>query len=76
MIVNKKLKTRQMANVAKCSERSIKVIRLNLYYFGTIKAPLNSSGRSRSITPPMLEALCEYLLEKLGLYLKEIAIFL
>jgi transposase len=76
MIVDKKLKTRQMANVAECSERSIKAIRSNLHYFGTTKAPLNGGGRPRSITPLMLEALCEHLLEKPGLYLEEIAVFL
>jgi hypothetical protein len=76
MIVDKKLKTRQMADVTKYSERSIKAIRLNLHYFGTTKAPPNSGGRPRSITPPMLEALCKYLLEKPGLYLEEMAIFL
>jgi transposase len=76
MIVYKKLKTRQMADVAECSERSIKAIRLNLHYFGTIKAPPNGGGRPRSITPPMLKVLCEHLLEKSELYLEEMAAFL
>jgi hypothetical protein len=35
MILDKKLKTHKMANVAECDERSIKAIRLNLHYFGT-----------------------------------------
>jgi transposase len=65
-----------MANIAECSERSIKAIRSNIHYFGTAKAPLNGRGRPRSITPPMLEALCEHLLEKPELYLEEMALFL
>lgn len=48
MIVDKKLKTRQMADVTECSERSIKAIRSNLHYFGTTKTPLNGGGRPRS----------------------------
>jgi hypothetical protein len=39
-----------MANVAECSERSIKAIRSNLHHFGTTKAPPNGGGRSRSIS--------------------------
>jgi transposase len=76
MIVDEKLKTRQMADVAKCSERSIKAIRSNLHYFGTTKAPPNGGGRPRSITPHMLEALCEHLLEKPELYLEDMVVFL
>ena len=44
--------------------------------FGSAKAPPNKGGRPRSITPVMLEALCDRLLEKPTLYLDEIAIFL
>jgi transposase len=65
-----------MAEVASCSKRSIKAIRSNLYYFGTTKAPPNSGGRPSSITPSMLEALCEHLLEKPELYQDEMAVFL
>jgi hypothetical protein len=53
-----------MADVAGCSIRSVKYIRSNIRAFGTTKAPWNGGGRPRSITPPMLEALREYLLEK------------
>jgi hypothetical protein len=74
IILDKMLKTREMANVAECSERSIKAIRSNLYYFGTTKAPPNGGGRPRSITPPMLEVLCEQLLEKPKLYQEEMAL--
>jgi hypothetical protein len=65
-----------MADVAKCSERSIKAIHSNLHYFRTTKAPPNGGGRPWSIMPPMLEALYKHLLEKLGLYLEEIVVFL
>jgi hypothetical protein len=62
----------QIEEAAGCSKRSVKAIRLNLRYFGTIKAPFNGEGRRRSITPPLLDALRHRLLEKPGLYLSEI----
>jgi hypothetical protein len=76
LILDKKLKTHEIANVAECSERSIKAIRSNLYSFGTTKAPPNGGGRARSITPHMLEVLCKHLLEKPELYLEEMVVFL
>lgn len=76
MILSKSLTTSQMADAAGCSERSIRAIKSNLRYFGTTKAPANGGGRPRKITPPMLETLCERLLDKPGLYLDEMAIFL
>jgi hypothetical protein len=71
MILSKSLKTSQMAEVACCSTRSIKSIRSNLHCFGTTKAPFNDRRRPRSVTPPMLEALREYLLGKPDQYLDE-----
>lgn len=44
--------------------------------FGSVKVPLIKGGRPRSITPVMLEALCDYLIEKPTLYLDEMVIFL
>src|SRR2546429_8662725 len=41
-----------------------------------LKPPSNGVGRPRSVTPPMLDALCEHLLEKPNLYQDEMAIFL
>jgi transposase len=70
------LTTTQMAAVAGCSKRSIKAIRSNLRHFNSTKAPANGGGRRQSITPPMLGALYNYLLEKPGLYQEEIAVFL
>jgi transposase len=76
MILDKKLKTNRMAEIAECNERSIKAIRSNMYFYGTTTAPSNGGGRPRSITPLMLEALCGHLLEKPGLYLEEMVVFL
>ncbi len=76
MVLSKSLTTAQMAEVAGCSARSIRTIRSNLRYFGTTRAPSNGIGRRRSITPPMLDALCEHLLEKPELYQDEMTVFL
>jgi len=76
MILDNKLKTNEMADIAECSERSIKAIRSNLHNYGSTKAPPNGGGRPRLITPPMLETLCDHLLEKPGLYLEEMVVFL
>lgn len=64
MIVSETLSASQMADVAGCSKRSIASIRSNVRYFGSTKAP------------PMLQALQDYLLEKLGQTLDEMALFL
>lgn len=44
--------------------------------FGSPRAPPIPVGRPPSITPLMLEALCEHLTEKPGLFVEEMAIFL
>jgi hypothetical protein len=76
MIENKSLTSSQMAHAAGYSKRSILHISSNLAVFGKVRAPRNGAGRPRSITPSMLEALCEHLMEKLTLYQDEIALFL
>lgn len=63
---------REIANDVGCSERSFFTIKSNLRCVGSTKASPNGVGRPRSITPPILDALCEYLLEKPGLYRDEI----
>ena len=68
---SKQLKAKDIANVASCSTRAIYRIKKNLRRYGSTKAPLNSGGRPRSITPPMLDALCEHLRVKPELYLHE-----
>lgn len=76
MILSKSLTTPQIADTAECSERSITTIRSNLQVFGGTRAPTNTPGRRRSITPSMLQILCEHLLEKPGLYLDKMVDFL
>jgi transposase len=76
MILDQTLTTTEMATNAGCSERSIKAIKSNLAHFNSTKAPANGVGRRRSITPLMLDALCEHLLEKPGLYQEEMVVFL
>ena len=44
--------------------------------FGGAHPPQNFIGQRQSITPLMLEVLCDHLVEKPGLYLDEMAIFL
>ena len=66
----------KIADVVGCSERFVFAIQSNLRHFGSTKAPSNGVGRPRSITPPMLDALCKYLLEKPNLYRDEIVLFL
>lgn len=65
-----------MAIIAGCSDRTIRAIASNLRYFDSTRAPSNGVGRRRRVTPQMLEALCERLIEKPGMYQNEMAIFL
>src|SRR5438105_4068644 len=76
MILSDSLTDGQIANVAGCTTRSIRTIKANLRCFGTCKAPANGIGRPRSITPPMLSALCDRLIEKPHMYQDEMAVFL
>jgi hypothetical protein len=66
----------EIANAVGCSKRSVFAIKSNFRSFGSTKAPSNGVGRPQSITPPMLEALCEHLLGKPGLYQNEMELFL
>lgn len=76
MVSSKSLTTSQMVEAAGCSKCSIITIRANRQMFGDARAPLISGGHPRVITPVMLEALCDHLLEKPDLYLDEMAEFL
>jgi hypothetical protein len=62
-----------IARTVRCSTRSVQNIRSNLRCFGTTKAPPNGVGRRRTITPSMLSALLDQLIE---LYQDEMATFL
>ena len=64
MITGKALTYLQIAEVAGCSTGAVKAISADLRRFGSTTAPPNHGGRSRSMTPPMLDALREHLLEK------------
>lgn len=75
MIASNELTTSQMAKAAGCSKRAIIRIRSNLRLFGSVKAPPMKPGRPQSITPIMLEALCDHLLDKPDLYLHEMELF-
>lgn len=76
MISSRSLTTSQMAEAASYSKRSIINTSANLRMFGDVRAPLIPGGRPRVITPIMLKALCDHLLEKLDLYLDEMGEFL
>lgn len=76
MLVDGSLKGVDMAAAASCSDRAIRRIRSNLRCFGGTKAPPNGVGRRRRITPAILDALREHLLEKPGMYLDEMVVFL
>jgi transposase len=65
----------EIANVVGCSVHSVFAIQSNLRHFGSTKASSNGVGRPRSITPPMLDAWCEYMLEEPDLYRDEIVLF-
>jgi transposase len=51
-------------------------VRLNLRIYGNTRAPPNGGGRKRSITPPMLDTLREYLQKRPGSYQYEMKDFL
>jgi transposase len=76
MILSESFTANEIADVAGCSPRSVTTIKSNLRCFGSTKAPSNGVGRPRSITPPMLDALCEYLLEKPSLFQSKMQLFL
>jgi transposase len=76
MILSNPLTDVEIASVAGCTTRSIRTIRANLRCFGTSKAPANRVGRPRSITPPMLRALYDRLIEKPHMYQDEMVVFL
>lgn len=76
MILCNELTPSQIAEAAGCHRSTITRHRSNVRLFGSVRAPPNKGGRPRSITPDMIKALCDYLLEKPHLYLDEMAVFL
>ena len=76
MIHSGELSITEMANAAGCNKSTISRISSNIRTFGSVKAPPIKGGGPRSITPVMLEALCDHLVEKPALYLGEMVVFL
>lgn len=76
MILDSSLKAVEMAAAAGCSDRTIRNKRSNMRCFGSTEAPPNRGGRRCCITPVMLDALREKLLEKPGMYQDEMVVFL
>ena len=76
MIIDKAFTYPPIVDVAGCSTGAIKAISANLRRFGSTTAPPSCGGRPRSMTPPMLDALRDHLLEKPSQYLDEMVIFL
>ncbi|KAK1838707.1 hypothetical protein CCHR01_18675 [Colletotrichum chrysophilum] len=66
----------EIATAARCSTHAVQRIRQRPDYFAATRAPPNGAGRPRDITPPMLSALCERLLEKPAIHLEEMKVFL
>jgi hypothetical protein len=65
-----------MAKLAKCSEHSITNIHKNMQQFGTAGSPQIRTGQAPSIIVSIVDALCDHLTGKPGLYLEEMAVFL
>lgn len=59
----------QMPEEAECCDPTIR-------QFRSVYAAPTRIGQKQTVTPLMLEALCDHLLEKPGLYLDEMAFFL
>ena len=76
MVLNNELTVPQMAEAAGCNERMIRRLRSNMRQFGSVKAPPNKRGRPRTLTPVMIQALCDHLIEKPYLYLDEMVLFI
>jgi transposase len=76
MIESESFATSEMAEQAECSKQTIISIRNNLRQFGSLYAPQTRVGRKRTMTPLMIDALCDHLYEKPGLYLEEMVVFL
>lgn len=69
-------KVAKVAKVAKWSERSATNIRKIIRLYSSTRSGPIPAGWSSNITPVMLDALCDQLAEKPGLYVEEMANFL
>jgi transposase len=73
---DEQLTVSEIARTAECSRKAVYHLRSNLELFGNAKAPPNRPRQQQIITPTMLKALCDYLLEKPTSFLDEMAVFL
>jgi hypothetical protein len=76
MILSRCFSSSNIVEVVGCSPRSIRTIKSDLRYFGSARAPPNTPGWPRTITPPVLNALYDRLLEKPDIYQDEMVVFL
>jgi transposase len=76
MLRSKSFKAHEIARAVEYSVRSIYVIKSNIRLYSSTKAPSNSSGRPRNVTPVIGDTLCEYLLEKPDTYQDKMVLFL
>jgi transposase len=75
MLKNRQLTATQMATKAGCGKRMIQRLQQKMRCYNDTKAPSTRVGRRRSMTPHVLDALCEKLLVEPGLYQDEMARF-
>lgn len=75
MINDTPLTTKEIAYAAECTRQAVTQIRSNMKQLGGIQALPKPAGPQRSITPLMLETLCNHLREHPYLYLDEMASF-
>jgi hypothetical protein len=68
MLKSRQLTATQMATKAGCSKRTIQRLQQKMRCYNDTKAPSTRVGRRRSMTPHVLDALCEKLLAEPGLY--------
>jgi hypothetical protein len=76
MIESRSSTTTQMAEEAECSKVTIINIRENLRQFGSVHAPPTRIGRKPTVTPLIIDVLCDHLYEKPSIHLDGVAIFL
>lgn len=72
IIQSQMLTTSQMAEEVECSKLTIINIRRNVRHFRSVHAPLTRIGRRRTVTPLMMEVLCDHLYAKPGLHLDDV----
>ncbi|RFU72915.1 transposase [Trichoderma arundinaceum] len=65
-----------LARISSSTARTVRRRRSNQVRFGTTKAPSNGVGRPRTITPNMLAALCDKLVDSPCMRLKDMVAFL